>query len=96
MTEDFCMLYDHLSLHAWDDTGAPFRIVAKNSGVVTLLANIAAPDSNPAKAGKEPKKVEVSFERDPMQPYPAYLIQNLTMGMLRTVLPGGAVHKKKK
>ena len=96
MTEDFCMLYDHLSLHAWDDVGAPFKIVAKNSGVVTLLANIAAPDSNPVKAGKEPKKVEVSFERDPMQPYPAYLIQNLTMGMLRTVLPGGAVHKKKK
>jgi hypothetical protein len=96
MKEDFCMLYSNLTLHAWNDVDAPFKIVAKGSGVVSFLANLAVPDSNPIKAGKDPKKVEVSFERDPMLPYPSYLIQNLTMGMLRTVLPGGSVRKTKK
>lgn len=96
MTEDFCMLYDNLKLHAWNDTSAPYKIVSKNSGFVSFLANIAVASSNPTKPGKDPKTVEVTFERDPMTPYPAYIIQNLTMGMLRTVLPGGAVHKNKK
>ena len=96
MTEDFCMLYDNLKLHAWNDISAPYKIVSKNSGFVSFLANLAVASSNPSKPGKEPKKVEVTFERDPMTPYPAYIIQNLTMGMLRTVLPGGAVHKNNK
>ena len=69
--------------------------MAKNSGIISFLANLAVPNSNPSRPGKEPKKVEVTFERDPMVPYPAYIIQNLTMGMLHTVLPGGAVHKNK-
>jgi hypothetical protein len=63
--------------------------------MVSFLANLAVPNSNPIRAGKEPKKVQVTFERDPMLPYPSYLIQNLTMGMLRTVLPGGSVRKTK-
>jgi len=96
MTEEFCMLYDNLNLHAWNDISAPYKIVAKNSGFISFLANLAVPHSNPSKPGKEPKKVEVSFERDPMTPYPAYIIQNLTMGMLHTILPGGAVHKNNK
>ena len=95
MTEDFCMLYKGMKLKAWNDVDAPFKIVAKGSGMVSFLANLAVPDSNPIKAGKDPKKVQVSFERDPMLPYPSYLIQNLTMGMLRTVLPGGSVRKTK-
>lgn len=95
LTEDFCMEYSDLKLRAWNDVDAPFKIVAKGSGMVSFLANLAVPDANPVRAGKEPKKVQVSFERDPMLPYPSYLIQNLTMGMLRTVLPGGAVHKTK-
>ena len=96
MTEEFCMLYKNMKLKAWNDVDAPFKIVAKGSGMVSFLANLAVPDSNPIKAGKEPKKVQVTFERDPMLPYPSYLIQNLTMGMLRTVLPGGSVRKTKK
>jgi len=96
MTEDFCMQYDHLTLQAWNDSNAPFKIVAKNSGAISFLANLVAPDANPTKPGKAPKRVEVTFDRDPMTPYPAYLIQNLTMGMLRTVLPGGSVHKNDK
>lgn len=95
MTEDFCMLYKGMKLKAWNDVDAPFKIVAKGSGMVSFLANLAVPDSNPIRAGKEPKKVQVTFERDPMLPYPSYLIQNLTMGMLRTVLPGGTVRKTK-
>lgn len=47
------------------------------------------PHANPAKAGDEPKSVAYEFERDSMKPYPSYLIQSLTMGMLHTVLPGG-------
>ena len=96
MTDDFCMQYDNLVLQTWNDTTAPYQIVAKNSGVVTFLANLVVPSSNPSRPGTDPKKVEVSIERDPMQPYPAYIIQNLTMGMLKTVLPGKSVKKAKK
>ena len=96
MTENFCMLYDGLSIKAWDDVDAPFKIMAQNSGAVTFLANLIVPNANPSKSGKEPKMVGVTFKRDPMQPYPVYLIQNLTMGMLRTVLPSGAIHKDDK
>lgn len=95
MTEDFCMLYSDLSLKAWNDASAPFKIVAQNSGTISFLANLAVPKNNPVKEGKDPKKVEVTFDRDPMLPYPSYLIQNLTQGMLKTVLPGGAVKKSK-
>lgn len=93
MTNDFCMLYDSLNIQAWNDKTAPYQIIAQNSGFVTFLANLIVPKSNPAAAGQEPKCVEVTFKRDPMLPYPAYIIQNLTNGMLKTVLPGGAVHK---
>lgn len=95
MTTDFCMLYENLSLQAWNDKTAPFRLVSKNSGVVSFLANIVAPNANPSRPGKDPKKVEFTFERDPMLPYPSYIIQNLTMGMLHTILPGGSVRKAK-
>lgn len=40
----------------------------------------------------------VVFQDDrypPAVPYPSYLIQNLTTGMLRTVLPGGTIRKTK-
>ena len=95
MTNEFCMLYEGLNIQAWNDKTAPYQLIAQNSGFVTFLANLIAPNSNPASPGTEPKQVEVTFARDPMQPYPAYIIQNLTQGMLRTVLPGGAVHKTK-
>ena len=96
LTEDFCMQYEHLEVQAWDDANAPFKIVAKNSGSINFLANLIVPNSNPSKPGKDPKRVEVTFDRDPMTPYPAHLIQNLTMGMLHTVVPGGSVRKAKK
>lgn len=96
MTEEFCMQYENLSIQAWNDETAPFKIMAKNSGAVTFLANLVLPSANPSKPGKEPKSVQVSFKRDVMQPYPAYLVQNLTMGMLRTVLPGGSIKKDNK
>ena len=96
MTNDFCMLYDGLNIQAWDDKTAPYQFIAQNSGFVTFLANLIVPKSNPVADGQEPKCVEVTFKRDPMLPYPAYIIQNLTNGMLKTVLPGGAVHKTQK
>jgi len=95
MTNDFCMLYENLVLHAWDDANAPIQIVAKNSGAINFLANLAVPKANPVVEGKDPKVVEAQFERDPWLPYPSYIIQNLTLGMLKTVLPGGAVKKAK-
>ncbi|MBQ9194275.1 MAG: hypothetical protein IJ152_01335 [Bacteroidales bacterium] len=93
MKEDFCMVYDNLKVKAWKDEYAPYRVVAKNSGAITFLANLALPNSNPLAAGRAPKRVAVEFSRDPMLPYPSYLIQNITMGALRTVLPGGRIHK---
>ena len=96
MTGNFLMLYDGLNLKAWNDKTAPYQIIAQNSGFITFLANIIAPDSNPAGPGQEPKSVELAFQRDPMLPYPAYIIQSLTNGMLKTVLPGGSVHKTQK
>ena len=88
MTSDFCMTYDNLAAKAWKDESAPIKLVSQNSGLITFLAKVILPKSNPTHPGKEPKKVEFTFKRDPMQPYPAYLIQNLTNGMLKTVLPG--------
>ena len=90
MTSDFCMTYDNLAAKAWKDESAPFKVVSQNSGLITFLAKVVLPKSNPTHPGKEPKRVEFTFKRDPMQPYPAYLIQNLTNGMLKTVLPGSA------
>lgn len=83
MKADFCMRFENLAVKATD------------SGVLTTLASIALPKANPAVAGTDPKKVEYTFERDPMKPYPAYLIQSVTVGMLHTVLPGGKIKKKK-
>ena len=93
MAGDFCMIYNNLTVKAWDDKTAPFQIVAQHSGAINFLANVALPDSNPKIKGKDPKRVNIEFERDPMQPYPAYLIQCMTNGMLKTVLPGGAIKK---
>ena len=94
MTNDFLMLYDNLALKAWDDVDAPYKIVSKNSGVINFFANLVVPKANPAVAGKDPKKVETSFERNTWLPYPSYIIQALTTGMLHTVLPGSTVKKK--
>ena len=93
MREDFCMEYNKLKVKAWKDEYAPYRVVAKNSGAITFLANLALPDANPLAAGRAPKRVAVEFQRDPMLPYPSYLIQNITLGALHTVLPGGRIHK---
>jgi len=96
LTSDFCMLYENLSVKAWDDSTAPFKLVASNSGLVTFLANLVLPKANPTHPDAEPKRVEVTVKRDPMQPYPAYIIQCMTMGMLHTVLPGGKIKKAEK
>lgn len=97
MTSDFCMLYDNLKVKVWNDATAPYQLVAKNSGMVNFLANLVLPKSNPLQAGKDPKTVEVVFDRDPMPPYASYILQNLTQGMLYTLLPGGGhVRKTKK
>lgn len=96
MSSNFCMIYDNLKVKAWNDANAPVKFVAKNSGFTTFLANLMLPKANPAVPGKEPKRVQTTFERNPMQPYPAYLVQGLTTGMLHTLLPGGKVHQTKK
>jgi hypothetical protein len=96
MHDTFCMTYDHLSAKAWDDKSAPVKFVAQNSGLATFMANLLLPKANPSAPGKEPKVVEYSFKRNPMAPYPAYLVQNLTNGMLHTMLPGGKVQLPKK
>lgn len=95
METEFCMQYDHLSAKAWDDASAPIQFVAQNSGLATFLANLLLPKANPASPWKEPKEVEFSVKRNPMQPYPTYLVQNLTNGMLHTLLPGGKVRMPK-
>ena len=89
LASEFCMLYDNLALTAWNDATAPYQVVARNSGAITLFAKIALPKSNPIARGNEPKRVEYSITRDPMQPYPSYFILNMVQGMLKTVLPGG-------
>lgn len=94
MGAHFCMLYDHLTVKAWDDANAPIQFVARNSGFATFLANLLLPNANPPSPMQEPKEVGYSFKRDPMQPYPAYLIQSLTNGMLHTLLPGGKIRRR--
>ena len=93
MKEDFCMEYEDLTVKVWKDEYAPYRVVAENSGTLTFVANLVLPKANPLYEGRSPKRVAVEFKRDPMLPYPSYLIQNITMGAMHTVLPGGRVHK---
>lgn len=96
MTGEFCMIYDHLSVKAWDDANAPIKFVAQNSGLATFLANMVLPKANPSSPGRDPKRVEYAFERNPMQPYAAYLVQSLTTGMLHTMIPGSTLISPKK
>ncbi len=91
---ELCMLYDDLKIHAWKDE-SPYQLIAKNSGVINFFAPMLLPKSNPAQKGKAPKKAPIGIERDPMIPYPAYLIQALTNGMMNTVLPDIFVKKNK-
>lgn len=81
MSSDFCVRFDNL------------EVKAKESSVLTFLANTVLPKSNPVVAGTDPKEVAYSYERDVMQPYPAYLVQCVTLGMLHTILPGSKVNK---
>ncbi len=91
---ELCMLYDDLKIHAWKGE-SPYKLIAKNSGVINFFAPMLLPKSNPSKKGKEPKMAPINIERDPMVPYPAYLIQALTNGMMNTVLPDIFVKKNK-
>lgn len=74
MKADFCVLYQNLSVKVVD------------SDVASFLANALLPKANPAAPGANPKKPSYSFKRDVMQPYPAYLIQSIELGMMHTVL----------
>lgn len=89
----FCMLYDNLEVHAWDDSSAPFRIVADNTGIVNFLANLLLPHANPLQPGKEPKKVKYKSERDVRHSYPEYIIRSMLSGAMHTVLPGSRIHE---
>ena len=91
MNAHFEMLYDNLEVHAWNDSNAPYKIVANNSGIVNFLANLFLPKSNPSISGEDPKTVEFSYDRDVKTPYTAYLIQNVTYGMFHTILPDHVV-----
>ena len=90
---ELCMLYDGLSVHAWEDS--PYQVISSTSGLINFFAPLVLPKSNPAREGAEPRRAEIRVERDPMVPYPAYLIQMLVDGMKNTLLPGGRVKKKK-
>ena len=94
MNSRFCMQYNNLKVHAWDDSSAPYRIVADNSGIVNFLANLVLPNANPIAPGKEPKEVEYTFKRDPMRTCPEYLLQSAIYGAMHTILPGSRIHKK--
>ena len=96
MNARFEMLYDHLSVKAWNDASAPIKLVSKHSKTLTFIANIALPKANPSRAGEEPRVVEYSYERDVMTPYVSYLIQGLTNGMLHTLVPEYSVNKVSK
>lgn len=94
MKSRFCMQYDNLKVHAWEDSSAPYRIVADNTGIINFLANLVLPHANPAVPGKEPKEVEYQFQRDPMRTYPEYLLQSAIYGAMHTLLPGSRIHKR--
>lgn len=96
MRGTYCMQYENLGVKVWKDATAPYQVVSKNSGVINFVANLALPKSNPSRAGKQPKRVEVDFERDAMQPYPAYFIAGMGHGALHTFIPGGSVRKARK
>ncbi|MBP5397605.1 MAG: hypothetical protein J6Y32_03085 [Bacteroidales bacterium] len=91
-TGELCMLYDGLSVHAWEDS--PYQVISSTSGLINFFAPLVLPKSNPVREGAEPKMAKIEVKRDPMVPYPGYLVQMLVSGMKNTLLPGGKVRKK--
>lgn len=91
-TGELCMLYDGLSVHAWEDS--PYQVISSTSGLINFFAPLVLPKANPSREGAEPSRAKIQVERDPMVPYPGYLVQMLVSGMKNTLLPGGKVKKK--
>ena len=68
----------------------------KEWGFVSALANWVAVSNNPSAPGKDPKVVEIGFERDKNKGLINYVWKTIQSGMVRTILPTGKYTIKQK
>jgi hypothetical protein len=61
----------------------------KEWGFVSALANWVAVSNNPSAPGKDPKIVEIGFERDKNKGLINYVWKTIQSGMVRTIIPTG-------
>jgi len=68
----------------------------KEWGFVSALANWVAVSNNPSAPEKDPKVVEIGFERDKNKGLINYVWKTIQSGMVRTILPTGKYTIKQK
>lgn len=93
-TGTFCMLYHGLKVQVHKEDDIPYKIVTKNAGAFTTLANTLLPKSNPTAVDIHPRAYQVEWKRNEWKPFPLYLFGPCIDGAMETLLPGLFVHKQ--
>jgi hypothetical protein len=93
---EFCMQYHGLNVMVYKEDNIPYKVVTKNAGTFTQLANTLIPKSNPTAVDIHPRRYEVEWKRDEWKPYPLYVFGPCIDGVIKTMLPGLFVHKQTK
>ena len=97
----FKLLYHGLKVQVHKEDDIPFKIITRNAGTFTQLANTLVPKSNPSTVDIRPREYFVEWKRDEWKPFPLYMFGPCIDGIKKTMLPGLNVHmqtdrKKKK
>ncbi len=93
---DFCMLYHGLDVQFHKDENVPYKIISKNSGILTSMAHSLIPKSNPTPVDKHPRRYRVEWKRDDRVAFPIYLFGPCIKGVVETMLPGLFIHKQER
>ena len=93
-TGSFRMLYHGLEVKVHGEDNIPYKIVTKNAGSFTTMANTLIPKSNPTAVDIHPRAYQVEWKRNEWKPFPLYLFGPCIDGAMETLLPGLFVHKQ--
>lgn len=84
---DFCMQYDGFKIHV-SEKDAPYALLQKSAGVINFFAPMIVPASNPRSKDKPAETFQVDAERDPQKIFAYYLLDPISDGVMKTLLPG--------
>lgn len=93
---EFCMQYQGLNVQVYKEDDIPYKVITKNAGSITNLANTLIPKSNPTSVDPAPRRYNVEWKRDEWKPTPLYYFGPCIDGVVKTMLPGLFVHKQAK